>query len=100
LQVLSGACPNLLAEAGLYRYATETGHVRSETPVNEHNHALGALRYLISKVDARLVPRFRKRAGGERPIAHTSAPDTGANGERPASRWLRYSNEELWTRWF
>ncbi len=100
LRVRAGACPNLLAEAGLYRYATETGHVRSETPVDEHNHALGALRYLISKVDARLLARFRKRAGGEQPVADTSPPDTAADGERTASRWLRYSNEELWTRWF
>jgi hypothetical protein len=100
LRVLSGACPNLLAEAGLYRYATETGTVRSETPVDDHNHALGALRYLISKLDARLLARMRKRAGGEQPIADTSASDPATDGERPANKWLRYSNEERWTRWF
>jgi hypothetical protein len=100
LRVLQGACPNLLAEAGLYRYVTETGDVRSETPVDEHNHALGALRYLISKLDARLLARFRNRAGGEQPAPDTRAPDTAADRERPANKWLRYSNEELWTRWF
>jgi hypothetical protein len=100
LRVLSGACPNLLAEAGLYRYTTETGTVRSETPVDEHNHALGALRYLISKLDARLLARMRKRAGGDQPTADTSAADTAADGKRPADKWLRYSNEALWTRLF
>ena len=44
LRVVEGRCPNLLAEAGLYRYSTETDDNRGETPVDEHNHALGALR--------------------------------------------------------
>jgi hypothetical protein len=51
LKVLKGRCPNLLAEAGLYRYATGPGADR-ETPVDEHNHALAALRYLIARIDA------------------------------------------------
>lgn len=50
LKVLASACPNLIAEAALYRY--DVGN-QSETPVDEHNHALAALRYLISRIDAR-----------------------------------------------
>jgi hypothetical protein len=100
LRVLQGACPNLLAEASLYRYATETGNVRSEIPIDDHNHALGALRYLISKLDARLLARFRKRAAREQGTTDTPAPDAAANPERSTNQWLRYSNEELWTRWF
>jgi hypothetical protein len=62
LKVHGPACPNLLAEAGLYRYPS--GSERAETgenPVDEHNHALGALRYLIAALDARFIARLRKR---------------------------------------
>lgn len=44
LRVLAGRCPNLLAEAGLYRYGPQTDGQRSEEPVDEQNHALAALR--------------------------------------------------------
>ncbi|MCI0640710.1 MAG: hypothetical protein L0Y72_20010 [Gemmataceae bacterium] len=51
LKVLKGRCPNLLAEAGLYRYGTRPTEAKGEEPVDAHNHALAALRYLISTVD-------------------------------------------------
>lgn len=50
LRVIQGACPNLLAEAELYRYGDDKQ--TEETPLDEHNHALAALRYLISRLDA------------------------------------------------
>ncbi|MBI3824110.1 MAG: hypothetical protein HY289_15690 [Planctomycetes bacterium] len=50
LRVLEGRCPNLLMEASLYRYPDEDNS--SENPVDKNNHALGALRYLISRIDA------------------------------------------------
>ncbi len=81
LRVLEGRCPNLLAEAALYRYSD--GH--AEAPVDEHNHALAALRYLISRLDVR----------------HMAGPRCGVEGESPTPRkkrpWLRLDNEELWT---
>jgi hypothetical protein len=40
-------CPQLLNEAQLYRYPTGGG----EEPVDAHNHALAALRYLIASLD-------------------------------------------------
>jgi hypothetical protein len=101
LRVLQGACPNLLAEAALYRYETERGSVVSENPKNEQNHALDALRYLVSRLDARLMARFRKRGPSaaaspqEQPPASEPAPPPQ---QRAANKWLRYSNEELWTR--
>ena len=52
LRVVAGACPNLLAEAQLYRY-DKRGEARGENPLDENNHALDALRYLISTLDAR-----------------------------------------------
>ncbi len=51
LRVVEGCCPNLLAEAGLYRNGEE------EEPIKEHDHALDALRYLISRLDARRMAR-------------------------------------------
>src|SRR5262245_20268173 len=50
LKVLEGRCPHLVAEAGLYRYSAETEERGDETPVDDHNHALGALRYLVSRL--------------------------------------------------
>jgi len=52
IRVVEGTCPNLLAEATLYRYG-DAVHGRPETPVDEHNHALSALRYLVSILDQR-----------------------------------------------
>jgi len=80
LRVLEGRCPNLLAEAGLYRYGGDGG----EAPVNEHNHALAALRYLVSRLDARHMARNRDGP----------APPPAPRRQRP---WLRLDNEVLWT---
>jgi hypothetical protein len=64
LRVLRQGCPNLLAEAALYRYPThKDGTPASEKPIDEHNHALAALRYLVSQIDARFMLRFRHRGG-------------------------------------
>ena len=46
LKVDAKRCPNLVRESRLYRY-DEDG---SETPVDEENHALAALRYLIASL--------------------------------------------------
>lgn len=56
LKVLAGRCPNLVREAGLYRYAAERV---SETPVDADNHALAALRYLIGTLDKKRMSRIR-----------------------------------------
>jgi hypothetical protein len=42
---------NLIAEARLYRYPTaaEREH-HGENPIDAHNHALAALRYLASRI--------------------------------------------------
>src|SRR5262249_10561089 len=93
LKVLAAGCPNLIAEAQLYRYPTLQEQVmRGENPGDSHNHALGALRYLISRLDARFLARLRQ------------APAAGAEPAKPKppkrDPWLRYDNEELWTRLF
>jgi hypothetical protein len=89
LKVVKGACPNLLAEAGLYRYSDDARGRQTETPVDEHNHALAALRYLIMALDDRYMARDRPTPG-----APGSPP---ASGEQPPRPWLRLDNEELWT---
>jgi hypothetical protein len=61
--VLAGRCPNLLREAGLYRY--EDGERQSETPVNADNHALAALRYLIATIDVGRMSRIRGEAAAD-----------------------------------
>ena len=85
LRVLEGRCPNLLYEASLYRYSDALGERQAEVPVDEHNHALAALRYLVSKLDERHM-------AGPRPVR----PPDDAPPRKPRP-WLRLDNEELWT---
>src|SRR5207248_11801356 len=85
LKVLADACPNLVAEAGLYRYDTDRS-AGGETPVKEHDHALDALRYLVSRIDARRLARIRRAGRSEEAAEPTPVP-------RP---WLRLDNEALW----
>ena len=91
LGIGEGCCPNLLAEAALYRYSDDPRDRHAEAPVDEQNHALAALRYLISRLDARRMARNRGRAE-ETKTGEESAPAT--RRQRP---WLRLDNEELWT---
>lgn len=52
LKVLS-TCRNLIQEAKLYRYPTSgERQVVGENPIDAHNHALAALRYLVSRLHA------------------------------------------------
>ncbi len=102
LRVLTGSCPNLLAEAGLYRYADEAENRRGEAPLDEHNHALAALRYLVSRLDQRRMGRPRG------PRTETTPPETEAptgpalsqdSRERMSQqRRQLWENENCWRR--
>jgi hypothetical protein len=60
LKVHAAACPNLVSEAQLYRYPSARERaLHGEEPIDDHNHALGALRYLVSRLDARFIARLR-----------------------------------------
>lgn len=85
LRILAGACPNLLREAGLYRYAGpgESSH-DPETPVDEHNHALAALRYLIAGLDAGFMARQRRS-------------DRKADNQEPSDVTADHSLDPRWT---
>ncbi len=90
LKIREGACPNLLAEAGLYRYSNEPGETKAEIPVDEHNHALAALRYLIASVDANNFLRRTLQA------LRQASPDSPTPPKRKEKPWLRLDNPALW----
>jgi hypothetical protein len=87
LKVRRPACPELITEARLYRYPTAAERVlRGENPVDEHNHALGALRYLISRLDAHFIARLRKRRDDRSESKPVVEP-----GIDPEDLWTRLS---------
>jgi hypothetical protein len=98
LKVHAGACPNLIAEARLYRYPTERERaVLGENPVDEHNHALGALRYLVSRLDERFIAKLRRHD------VRVARPESskGVLPPRPSKTQgvphCEMDNETLWT---
>jgi hypothetical protein len=92
LKVRRNACPHLLNEARLYRYPTAAERAqRGENPVDEHNHALGALRYLISRQDAHFIAKLRKQSRDREGAADTTQP-------LPYGRGSDIGSEHLWTR--
>jgi hypothetical protein len=91
LKVVAGACPNLLAEAKLYRYpSVQDGRPRTEVPVDDHNHALAALRYLISRIDAHAFHKLCKTE------AKDGKPETSDKSHVPRPK-LDIRNEEHWS---
>jgi hypothetical protein len=92
LRIVQGTCPNLLSEAGLYRWDDAPEERRSEKPIDGYDHALDALRYLISRLDEH-----------RRPVAPAPPPPPGSAPPAPSVKkrdpWL-YDNEELWRRVF
>jgi hypothetical protein len=101
LRIVEGACPNLLAEAWLYRYP-ENGAGGSENPLDEHNHALAALRYLVSRLDERRMTR--QRAPGD--VSEEAAEEQCEAARVAEKKELRERQREhlwkhpgCWTRW-
>jgi hypothetical protein len=84
LRVHATACPELVRESRLYRYPSEQERALvGENPVDEHNHALGALRYLISRLDAHRLAKLR--------------PNQPAEEAPPPPRRDGLDNPDLWT---
>jgi hypothetical protein len=97
--VVEGACPNLLAEACLYRYPDQN-EGDSENPLDEHNHALAALRYLICKVDERQLargPRGGKAVKGTEAETQEAARILEAKRYRELQRAYLWGNSDCWT---
>jgi hypothetical protein len=54
-------CTHLIAESELYRYPTpQERKILGENPVDENNHALAALRYLVAGVDIAFMAKLRR----------------------------------------
>jgi hypothetical protein len=95
LKVLASACPNLFAEAELYRYPTEKCDRRREVPVDADNHAMDALRYLVGKVDERHLARAKRKGWA---FWRKGEDGKEAPPPQPVKRpWLSVWNEQLWT---
>jgi hypothetical protein len=56
---------------------------------------MDALRYLIATSDARRMAKIRKDPLPAEPSA--GSPPTAAAPAKPKRKWLRLSNEALWT---
>jgi hypothetical protein len=92
LKVVAGACPNLLAEAKHYRYPTvQDGRPQSEVPIDQNNHALAALRYLISRIDAHAFHKVCKTE------ATADKPETIDKKSQIPRQTLDLRNEEHWS---
>jgi hypothetical protein len=101
LRVIEGACPNLVAEAGLYRYGDEGEYRHDENPLDEHNHALAAVRYLISRLDRSRMARDRKGVDTvpEKEPHGTPADQLSAEARlRARQRRYLWGNEDCWRR--
>jgi hypothetical protein len=97
LKVLAGRCPHLLAESRLYRYPSQAEQgVDQENPIDEHNHALAALRYLVARLDHRFMVKLRRGASTGNPLSE-DAEITGEENQSKPRRWLSIHNEALWT---
>ncbi len=95
---IAPTCPNLLAEAKLYRYPTaDEGRSPTENPVDENNHALAALRYLISRLDARYLAKFQKKSGSDIPPEEYDPQETAeaVHGVKPYKS-IDFNDPKLW----
>src|SRR6266851_931142 len=95
LKIIGSACPNLVSESGLYQY--EPG---SDKSAKEYDHALGALRYLIYKLDAKRLARKKWFWQGDSKEADGGETEgtSEAGGQKVERPWLSVWNGELWRR--
>ncbi|MGL4553966.1 MAG: terminase large subunit domain-containing protein [Gemmataceae bacterium] len=108
LRVITRRCPNLLAEAALYRYPGpgEGRGERTESPVDADNHALAALRYLVARLDRHFIQAYvrrtnireadcpREQPDAEQTVSEAAAALYGAR-LRPRRPWT--DDPALWT---
>jgi hypothetical protein len=78
----------------VYRYDNEDRR-QSEKPLKEYDHALDALRYLITSIDTRRMSRLRLGPSKVEETG-TSTPESGSQ-PKPRRKWNSLYNEALWT---
>jgi hypothetical protein len=83
LKVRATACPNLVAEAQHYRYPDVPDETATEAPIDAHNHALAALRYLIARLDEATLAR------GPRPKPPGDAQEPPLPADFIEAAWMR-----------
>lgn len=91
-------CVNLLAESRLYRYPNEQERsVLGEKPIDEWNHAMDALRYLVAGVDKRFIAKLRKQQKVDvDPVAELDSRETIASVYKAKVQDI-FDNPEVWT---
>jgi len=93
LKVLAGRCPNLLAEPELYRFSDAPDERDNETPLSAHNHALDALRYLITRLDAHKMAQQARDPPSEPAACGEDGP---GRTQRPRSAIEMMEDERMW----
>ena len=73
------------AEASRHCYDDNASDRRAEKPVDENNHALAALRYLIARLDAH---RFAKRPVADPPAKEAAKPSRLGLDEDDDRWWI------------
>jgi hypothetical protein len=86
---VKGTLGHLIEEAGKYRYEGLT-----EKPVDEHNHALAALRYMVVGVDRGRSVKDAMPPEPPEAVAAREAAEAEARA-REQERWLDPMNDEL-----
>ena len=87
LKVLESRCPNLLTEAGMYRWG-EAEDRRAEVPVDKGNHALATLRYLIARLDKNHLARRVSKSDASPPPTNTPEQLAEEDCARRYRAWL------------
>ena len=95
LRVLAGRFPNLLAEAGMYRWGASEDRC-AEVPVDEHNHALAALRYLIATLDRRRLGSRQCKAEPAVNANKTREEWTAEEQARCYSEMMFSDDDKIW----
>jgi hypothetical protein len=87
-------CPTLIAEAKLYRYPSAAEKaIHGENPIDENNHALGALRYLVSRLDSRFIAKLHGKQGAEAGPTEEQLQAQETEQERQATEQLERFRE-------
>jgi hypothetical protein len=90
LRIIKDACPNLLAEAGLYCYNEASPEKCGGHPIGAYDHALDALRYLICHLDQN---RLAKPRAPDSPLT----PDSDPLQPKKFKIGCDFNNPAIWT---
>ena len=74
--------------------------VLGENPVDEHNHALGALRYLVSRIDSRFIEQYYYKIGLENGDFLMANEYMTNSGRYLTQEELNAADPKKYARWF